>query len=76
MHDTLSAPDLRRWAAQCADEAVRTCSQDDRERLLKMRDSLLSLAESADWLAGLSTGTWHKARRDHRRLDRAFGGNS
>lgn len=53
MPDTLSAIDLRRWAAQCARDANDiNRSADDRERLLKMQTSLLSLADSADWLAG------------------------
>jgi hypothetical protein len=53
MTDTLSALDLRRWAAQCEEQAndVR-CSGEDRARLMKMRASLLALAESADWLEG------------------------
>jgi hypothetical protein len=53
MPDTLSAIDLRRWAAQCAqkaDDANR--SSEERDRLLRMHASLLALADSADWLAG------------------------
>ena len=53
MPDTLSATDLRRWAAQCAAAAADiNCSGDQRARLMKMHDSLLSLADSAEWLAG------------------------
>jgi len=56
MPDTLSAIDLRRWAAQCAqkaDDANR--SSEERDRLLRMHASLLALADSADWLAGQQT---------------------
>jgi hypothetical protein len=53
MPDILSAIDLRRWAAQCAEQANGpNLSGEDRDRLLRMRDSLLALAENADWLAG------------------------
>jgi hypothetical protein len=53
MPDTLSAIDLRRWAAQCAQKAEDVNrSGDERDRLLRMHASLLALAESADWLAG------------------------
>jgi len=53
MPDTLSATDLRLWAAKCAaDAADINCSGDQRARLMKMRDSLLSLADSAEWLVG------------------------
>ena len=53
MVDTVSARELRHWAAQCAEQANdprRT--GDERDRLMKMHDSLLAIAESADWLAG------------------------
>jgi hypothetical protein len=53
MPDTLSANDLRRWAAQCAQKADDVNrSADERARLMRMHASLLALAESADWLAG------------------------
>jgi len=53
MVDTLSASELRYWAARCLTSANDPrCSAGDRERLLKMRASLLDLARNADWLAG------------------------
>jgi hypothetical protein len=48
-----SAADLRRWAIQCAAQANDPLmSGDNRDRLLKMRQSLLSLADTEDWLRG------------------------
>jgi hypothetical protein len=56
MTDSPSAPDLRRWAAQCVERAhAPACADEDRARLLKMSESLMALAESADWLAGVTT---------------------
>jgi len=53
MLDTLNAAELRRWAMQCAVEADdESCAAEERTRLLTMRESLLALAENADWLAG------------------------
>ncbi len=53
MPDTLNAADLRRWAMQCMAQADDPfCGPEERTRLLTMAESLLSLAESADWLAG------------------------
>lgn len=53
MPDTLSATDLRRWATQCTAQSTETSrSHDDRARLMRMHDSLLSLADNADWLTG------------------------
>jgi hypothetical protein len=53
MPDTLNAAELRRWAMQCGAEAeTNGCSAEKRSRLLKMREALLALAESADWLDG------------------------
>jgi hypothetical protein len=53
MPDTLSATDLRKWAADCAADAADIHgSGDQRARLMKMHDALLALADSADWLAG------------------------
>lgn len=44
---------LRRWAMQCAAEADDPrATGDERERLLKMRTSLLELAGMQDWLDG------------------------
>lgn len=53
MVDTLNAAELRRWAMQCAVDAdAESCAAEERTRLLTMRESLLALAENADWLAG------------------------
>lgn len=53
MPDTLNAAEMRRLAMECAARAgEKTCTTDERERFLKMRESLLALAENADWLAG------------------------
>jgi hypothetical protein len=55
MDTNISASDLRRWARQCdAQAADPRVSGDERERLLKMRDALLTLAENQDWLDGRS----------------------
>jgi hypothetical protein len=56
MPDTLNAAELRRLAMQCGTRALeRDCQAADRDRYLKMQESLLALAESADWLAGKKT---------------------
>ena len=48
----LSASELRRWAMQCRAQASNPArSAAERGRLLKMQESLLALAENADWLA-------------------------
>jgi hypothetical protein len=48
-----SAADLRRWAMQCYDHATDPqTSGDERDRLLRMRASLLELADQEDWLNG------------------------
>lgn len=53
MLDTLNAAELRRWAMECAAQADNsTCPVEERNRLLTMRESLLALANDADWLAG------------------------
>jgi hypothetical protein len=55
MPDTLDAAELRRWAARCDVKANDgNCTAEDRDRLRKMRESLLALADNADWLAGTS----------------------
>lgn len=56
MFDPLNAEELRQWAAHCAEKAERAAaSRADRERLLEMKDSLLALADNADWLFGRSS---------------------
>ncbi len=53
MPDTLNAIELRRWAMKCAARAdAETANMQERERYLAMRESLLALAENADWLDG------------------------
>jgi hypothetical protein len=53
MPDTLNAAELRRLAMECAAMAdTDGCEANERKRLLTMRESLLALAENADWLAG------------------------
>lgn len=55
MNTNLSAAELRRWAAQC-DTWVKDplTSGQEYERLVKMRDGLLSVAEQQEWLEGAS----------------------
>ena len=50
------APLLRRWAMECAAKADDPkTAREDRERLLKMREALLQLAKTQDWLDGKKT---------------------
>ena len=57
MTDTLTASELRRWAAQCEAQAHDPrCSGSERDRLMRMRDSLLHLAKNSDWLEGMPYG--------------------
>jgi hypothetical protein len=56
MNTNLSAADLRRWAMQCGTRANDPMiTGDERERLVKMQESLLYLAENNDWLEGRPT---------------------
>jgi hypothetical protein len=56
MPDTLDAAELRRMAIKCAARAEQAnCDAAERGRLMAMRESLLALAENADWLAGKRT---------------------
>lgn len=51
--NSISSADLRRWAMECYDQAINPrASGEERERLLKMRQSLLTLAGEQDWLNG------------------------
>lgn len=53
MTEQMSAAMLRRWAMPCAARADDPrASGDERDRLLKMRTSLLKLATEHDWLEG------------------------
>ena len=46
-----SSADLRRWAAQCADQAKLAQSPEQRERLLKMEQTFLASADEIDRIA-------------------------
>jgi hypothetical protein len=51
--DSLDSADLRRWAIACYDQANDArASGEERARLLRMRESLLLLANEQDWLNG------------------------
>ena len=53
MTDQMNAAMFRRWAMKCAAQAENPrASGDERERLLRMRTSLLEVAETQDWLDG------------------------
>jgi hypothetical protein len=53
MPNTLNAAEMRRLAMQCAARASQFgVSADERDRMLRMREGLLEVAASADWLAG------------------------
>ena len=53
MNTNLSAAELRRWAAQCETRAKDPlASGDEYERLMRMRDGLLAVAEQQEWLEG------------------------
>lgn len=55
INDLLDANELRRHAEQCARRAEKIIAQRaERERLLTMKESLLALADAADWLSGRS----------------------
>jgi hypothetical protein len=53
MNTNLSSAELRQWAAQCEmrlkDPLI---SGDEHERLTRMRDGLIAVAEAQDWLDG------------------------
>jgi hypothetical protein len=51
--DQIQAELLKRWAMECADEAQKPRhNEEQRARLLKMREALLDLATTHDWLDG------------------------
>ncbi len=55
MIDTLNAGKLRAWANECAVSAsAEDCPAEAKARYLKMQESLLALADNADWLEGKS----------------------
>jgi len=55
MNTNMTAAELRRWAAQC-DARMKDpmITGPEHERLVKMRDGLLAVADSQDWLDGES----------------------
>ncbi len=53
MQIPIVSSDLRRWAMQCIDQANDPRSSgEERERLMRMREGLLALADNQDWLNG------------------------
>ncbi len=55
MFDPLNGDEIRLRAVHCEAKAKRAawcCAE--RERLLRMREALLALADTADWLCGRS----------------------
>ncbi|MDP2409084.1 MAG: hypothetical protein Q8M26_02235 [Pseudolabrys sp.] len=58
MIDTLNADKLRAWASECAVSAsAQDCPAEAKARYLKMQESLLALADNADWLEGKNGGS-------------------
>lgn len=56
MQIPMVSSDLRRWALQCIDQANDPrSSEEERVRLMKMREGLLALADNQDWLNGRVT---------------------
>ncbi|MFT6671262.1 MAG: phage portal protein BeeE [Afipia broomeae] len=51
-----NSAELREWAARCEKMAASATSENERADLLRKRDALYALADSEDWLAGLSPG--------------------
>jgi hypothetical protein len=54
--ETPNSADLRRWAMQCGARASAAACADERERLTRMREALLDLADNEDWLGGMVRG--------------------
>ena len=53
MNTNLSVAELRRWAAQCDRQSKDALiSGEVHEHLVKMRDGLLAVAETQEWLGG------------------------
>jgi len=75
MDTNISASDLRRWAGQCdAQAADPRASGDERERLLKMREALRTLAENQDWLNGRSSKIPESQTAEPQQFERAQAG--
>ena len=54
--ETPASAELRRWAMQCGARASSAASADERERLTRMREALLDLADNEVWLSGMARG--------------------
>lgn len=55
MNTNLSSAELRRWAAQCDEQRKDPMiGGDEHERLTRMRDGLLAVAEAQEWLDGVA----------------------
>lgn len=53
MQIPMVSSDLRRWALHCIEQANNPYSSgEERERLMRMREGLLALADNQDWLNG------------------------
>ncbi len=53
MNTNLSAAELRCWAEQCDRRSNdRLIAGEEHERLANMRDGLLAIAETQEWLEG------------------------
>jgi hypothetical protein len=53
MNTNISAAGLRRWAAQCDERAKDPLTTGpEYERLMTMKNALLDLAETQEWLDG------------------------
>ncbi len=52
-----SSAELREWAVRCEEMAFSTVEETERARLLRKSEALRALADSEDWLAGLSPGS-------------------
>lgn len=55
MNTNLTSAQLRQWATRCdARRKDPMISGDEHERLTRMRDGLLAVAEAQDWLDGVA----------------------
>lgn len=52
-----SSAELREWAVRCEEMAFSTADETERARLLRKCEALRALADSEDWLAGLTAGS-------------------
>lgn len=63
--ETPKGAELRQWARQCGAQATLARSAEERDRLLRMRNSLLELADNEDWLSGI----WREPVAIHQTAD-------